>query len=181
MKAWPTADYPVRVLPREAEEEPTTARLYRGVFTVTLNHTVDVVFVPDVSAVAPPWDPATLPADLDAVATVEQARLAAALLAPYVVTPNAARAGAEDGFAWPVDAGPGTAGVVFYVTPAEFAAHAAELARLTEVAGRLHSQRRVGELREYGVVAFLERRVVDSGRLAPRHAELLGRAGPGAP
>jgi hypothetical protein len=70
--------------------------------------------------------------------------------------------------------------VVFYVTAAEFARYAADLTGLTEVAGRLYSgrlysDRRVSELRGHEVITFIERRVVASPRLDPRHAALLGQ------
>jgi hypothetical protein len=56
MKQSPTADYPVRVRPESWEHDPTQAGLYAGVYTVTLNATVDITFVPDLSRSAPPWD-----------------------------------------------------------------------------------------------------------------------------
>jgi hypothetical protein len=169
MKVSPTADYTVRVLRQEQEESSPAAPLYAGIFAVALNHLVTVTFVPDVSAAAPPWDPSQLPADLDAVATAERARLAVALLSSYVVTPNDARAGTEDAMQGD------DSGVVFYVTAAEFARYAADLTGLTEVAGRLYSDRRVSELRGHEVITFIERRVVASPRLDPRHAALLGQ------
>src|SRR5262245_10804144 len=74
MKVSPRADYPVRVLAQEWDEQPHRAELYRDVFAVTLNHVVEIVFVPDVGEVAPPWDGRTLPPDLDDVSTPAQAR-----------------------------------------------------------------------------------------------------------
>jgi hypothetical protein len=176
MKVAPTADYPVQVLRQEWEEPAEAAAWYAGIFTVTLNHHVDVAFVPDVSAVAPPWDDHLLPADLDEVETPGQARIATALLSPYVVTPNQARAGGDETFRWPPD-GSDAPQVVFYVTGEEFARYAADLDQLTGVAGGRASGPRVSELRDHPVIGFLEQRVVGSARLDPRHAFLLGRAG----
>jgi hypothetical protein len=178
MKVSPTADYTIRVLRQESEESGPAAPLYAGIYVVALNHLVTVAFVPDVSAAAPPWDPGRLPADLDEVTTVGQARLATALLSAYVVTPNDARAGTEETFHWPdAGGGPGVrgSGVVFYVAPAEFADYTEDLAILTGVAGRLYSERRVSQLRDHPAIAFLERRVVRSPRLDPRDAALLGQ------
>lgn len=174
MKVSPTANYTVRVLRQEWEEIPEVARLYTGVFAVALNYTVDIGFVPDVSSLAPPWNPAALPSNLDDVATPELARLGTALFSSYVVTPNPALAGTEDGFTWPDEESP-PSGVVFYVTSEEFDRYAVDLDRLTAVAGNLHSQVRVADLRDYEVVRFLEERVVASPRLKPRHAVLLGQ------
>jgi hypothetical protein len=174
MKVAPTADYPVQVLRQEWEEPPDAAAWYAGIFTVTLNYHVDVAFVPDVSAVAPPWDDHLLPADVDEIETAQQARVATVLFSPYVVTPNEARAGGDETFRWPPD-GSDAAQVVYYVTGEEFARYAANLDQLTVIAGGKASEPRVSELRDHPVVGFLERRVVASARLDPRHALLLGR------
>lgn len=176
MKVAPTADYTVRVLRQEWEEPDATAPMYRGIFAVGLQQLVDISFVPDVSGLAPPWDYRLLPDNLDTIETPEMARLATALLSSYVVTPNDARSGTEERFTWPSTDGPDTSGVVFYVTAEEFARYAADLDRLTAVAGSLYSDRQVSTLLDHEVIGFLERRVVASSRLEPRHAILLGRA-----
>ncbi len=169
MKVSPTADYPIRVLPQEWEEDNP---LYAGIFTVTLNHGVDIAFIPGLREVAPPWDDRLLPEDLDEIATPQQARLATALLTPYVVTPDDARAGGEETFRWSDDQH-----LVYYVSSQEFDDYAAELAALsTGDAGRLRSQPRVSDLRDHhAVVRFIETRIVASGRLQRPHAVLLGQ------
>lgn len=173
MKVSPTADFPVRVLEQQWEDGDP---LYAGIFAVTLNHVVDVAFVPDLSAIAPPWEDRLLPQDLDAVKTPEQARLATVLFTSYVVTPNLDRAGTDDVFIWGVESGDDRH-IVYYVTPAEFDAHAADLAVLTAVAGNPHSPPRVSELRDqHPVVRFIEERIVASAGIHPRHAVMLGRA-----
>ena len=166
MKISPKADYPIRVVPEADEREGPAERYFQGIYRVVLNQMVDVVFVPDVSAVAPPWDRRTMPASLDEVTAPEQARLVTALLAAYAVTPNDARAGAEERH---------EAGVVFYVTAAEFGRYAAELAELSEILFSRWPKETVSDLRGYDVVGFLERRVVGSAWLRPQDAAMLGR------
>ncbi|HEU4422589.1 MAG TPA: hypothetical protein VFR67_08610 [Pilimelia sp.] len=178
MKVAPTANYPVQVLRQEWEEDPSLGHLYAGAFAVSLNYLVHVSFIPDVSALAPPWDPDALTALMEMpqeVMSPAQAQVFAALSAPYIVTPNEPLAGTDEAFRWPADADDETA--VFYVEPREFAGYSAELDALTEIVGDAYPDKRVADLRHYGVVAFLERRVVSSARLAPRHGVLLGRAG----
>lgn len=174
MKARPTADYPVQVRRQEWEEQESTAALYAGIIVVTLNHHVDIAFIPDVSGSAPPWDDRLLPADLDRIETPEQARLATALLSSYVVTPNGARAGRDEAVAGP---GQGPAGprAVYYVVAAEFQGYTADLAELTTVAGALRAGPPVSELGDHPVIDFIARRVVASPHLDPRHAALLAR------
>jgi hypothetical protein len=183
MKVRPRADYPVRVAPQEWEVDPPTESLYKGIFDVTLNRTVDIVFVPDVTAVAPPWDPTILPADMDDATTQEQTRLDAALHATYIVTPNPLLAHTDETLRWArsdtAETEPGieeaTDGVVFYVSPAEFESYTSDLQALSAVVGRLHSNTPVSKLRHYSVIGFVQERIVGSPRLHPRHAELLGR------
>lgn len=93
MKPRPRRDYPVEVVLQTDEVPESIARYYEGIYRVVLNHTVDIAFVPDVSAVAPPWDGRQLPANLDDVSTVEQARIHMVLFNPYSVTPHPRLAG----------------------------------------------------------------------------------------
>lgn len=182
MKPGPTADYPMKVIHELSEEEPPTAELYAGVFTAVLNFVVYIVFIPDVSAVAPPWDDHLLPANFDEIITSEQARLAKAILGRYVVTPNDVRAGTEEAFEWGHDGeyGP-SSGVVFYVTPGDFTRYAAGLARLAEMnENDVYPKKTVTALRGYEVIAFIERRVLASQWLRPQDAVMLGLA-PGGP
>jgi hypothetical protein len=177
MKVSPKADYPVKVVAEPSEHEPPLARLYEGVYTAVLNHVVEVLFVPDISALAPPWDDHLLPGSVDEL-TPELAALATALLATYVVTPNDALAGRDESFELPPDGDVNPShGVVFYVTPAEFARYAVELARLAELnEDSFYAKETVSALRGYDVIAFVEGRVLASRWLAPRDAIMLGRA-----
>jgi hypothetical protein len=178
VKVGPKVNYPVGVRPQEWDEPNDNAALYRGVYAVTLNHLVDISFVPDVSAIAPPWDFAVLPDDIDTIETVDLARLATALFTSYVVTPNDRLAGTDDRIdRTPPEGMPNVdlTGTVFYVTTEEFSRFAAELDSLTDIAGDLHPRVRVDELRDRDVIAFIERRIVASPLLKPDHAELLGR------
>jgi hypothetical protein len=173
-KVSPRADYPVKVVPESWEQEPATARFYEGIYTVVLNSTVDIAFVPDVSALAPPWR--ELPDD---VGSVEQARVASVLLARYAVTPNDRLAGREERFELPASGGyDATGGVVYYVTAAEFARWSAELDRLAaQDRNSFHATRTVSALRDLDIVGFVERRVLTSPQFAERDGRMLGRAG----
>jgi len=178
VKVGPTADYPVQVLRQAWEEEPSVAHLYSEAFAVSLNYLVHVAFIPDVSALVPPWVAGTLSplmATPQERLSPAQAQVFSALSASYVVTPNAALAGTDERVRWPADADDEI--VVFYVTQAEYAGFVTELAELTGIVGDAYPDKRVSDLRRHQVVTFLERRVVGSDRLAGRHAILLGRAG----
>ncbi|AEH07782.1 MULTISPECIES: hypothetical protein [Protofrankia] len=178
MKVSPKADYPVKVVHEPREHEPPVADLYEGVFAMLLNYVVNVTFVPDVSAAAPPWDDHLLPADFDEIASGVQARLVSAILGSYVVTPNETRADGEERFEWGQNSEFGsTSGVVFYVTPSDFARYAVDLVRLSEMnEDDFYARKTVSTLRGYDVVGFVERRVLASPWLLPRDAVMLGLA-----
>jgi hypothetical protein len=173
MKVGPNANFPVAVRPYSTEVDEETAHLYVNVFDVRLNVSVHVTFVPDISHLGPPWDGSTLPGNLELVTTVPQARLAAVLTSRYVVTPNDRYAGTEETFL--LGAAPEQHGVVFYVTRTEFERYRAGLDALSEITGTTFVGVRVGDLREYDVITYLEQRVLGSAWLRPRDATLLGR------
>jgi hypothetical protein len=176
MKPAPQQDYPVRA-GREAWEHDTRRELYAGIFTLELNHTVQVTFLPDVSRYAPPWSDRLLPNDVDEVSTVDEARLATGLLANYLVTPNPALAGTGERFTLTSGDGSGShSGVVFYVTPEEFARYRAELERYDDYDDGWDSDATVSQLRRYAVIRFVEREVVASPLLDPYDAMILGRS-----
>jgi hypothetical protein len=170
MKVRPTENYLVRVVHQEWEELPECAPHYAGVFSATLNHSVHISFVPDLSDIAPPWDPGLVPTDFDAIDTSRQARMATVYVNLYVVTPNASLAGTEEWVDWPPRPSGLPSTLIFYVTPEEFERYAADLDGLAE-----ESDEVVADLRDHEVIVFIERRIVASGFLAPPHAELLGQ------
>jgi hypothetical protein len=183
MKISPHADYPVRVIEQAWEEEPDRAYLYHGVFTMTLNHVVDIAFVPDVSATAPPWDGRQLPASTDEIAAVAQARIAAAMLPRYAVTPNEARAGDVERAQWPATGGDANRAMIRYVRQEEFDRFATDLRHLSTVVSEKFIGTTVSGLRQFPVIQFVEREVVAAPWLAPDDAAMLGRVDPpaGAP
>jgi hypothetical protein len=176
MKPTPKADFPVGVRPRAWEEDdPALGEAYAGVFEVTLNNYVGIVFVPQLPGSADVWDRDAVPDDLDDVATSAQARLATALLAPYVVTPNTALAGQQQRFEM-LDDPPGRrGGTVFYVAPEAFDRFSGELADLSATLGMIHPPGKISDIRDRDVIAFIESVVLTSPNLDSHDAEMLGR------
>lgn len=175
MKVSPRSDYPVGVRPRSWEESEPVAELYDGIFDVTLNRVVDVVFVPDLLAIAPPFDDALLPRDLDEVFTQGQARLAAVLFGRYVVTPDPSRSGIQECFARAIDTPGERTGVVFYVSSNKFARYADDLEKLSQRLGGLHPPGTVADLRGIAVIDFIEQTVLGSPAFRSEDAAMLDR------
>lgn len=138
------------------------------VVEVSLHQIVTVVFVPDVSELAPPWSTAVLPPPDRPARSAGEYRLSRAMQGPYIVTPNPALAGTAEQLARP-DAWPG---VVWYLTPADFRRRVDEL---MAVAAETSPFAPVDRLRGHEVIRFIDADIVDSGRLTERHARWLGR------
>lgn len=163
MKVTPHTDYPVRVRPRQWEEDGPSAPFYTGIYDVVLNTMVTVSFVPDLGTAV--LDPAALPADPSTVRTQQQARLDALLFAQYAVTPNPQLAGSTT--LLPVPPGQdATPGVVFYVQPAEFERLAEDLTTLDD------PDARVSDLRGHPAIDVVER-IVSSPEFADADAYWL--------
>ena len=170
MKVSPRADYPVGVRAMRWEVPPEIADLYDGIFEVSLNSVIGVVFVPDLSAVAPPFDDNQLPRDLDTVTTVQQARLAAILFARYAVTPNDRLSGTQQRLPHPVPADsldPIPGGTVFFIPSQDFATYTAELAELGRDPGT------VSTLHTSAAINFLQTTVVLSPHFSPTDLAIL--------
>ncbi|MCI4065026.1 hypothetical protein MRQ36_21660 [Micromonospora sp. R77] len=177
MKIGNPANYYVRVRARSWDEDPEQAALYAGMYAFDLNQLVRVSFVPVVTAPRP-WSLDHLPADITEFTTPQQARVHELLLTDYSVTPDDERAGTAEQFDWPFDwTDPATRPrpTVFYATSDEFDRLSADLEKLSDFAGELHSLVQRSEVLDHEVVRFIERRILDSGLLTPDSANSIGR------
>lgn len=175
MKIGNPPDYFVRVGEEADEQYDDVAPLYRGILSLDLNYLVSVDFVPDLTDVGPPWRGWVFGPVEDDFSTPQQARLAKLLGARYAVTPNAERAGTEDGFSWSWTDEPAEPGTVFYVSPEEFDELTADLIDLAEIAGGVHSPVRHSAVADRPVVRFVESRVLASRWFDPADAAKIGR------
>ena len=164
MKVSPRRDYPVGVRPMSAEAPAEVAGLYEGIYEVTLNNVVDVVFCP---AVAAPLRDDLLPRDVDEITDSTQARLVSILFSRYCVTPSEALAGKQERL-------PGGA-VVYYVAEADFAVYAAEL---RDLSGR-YPDEAVTELTGHAVIRFLQDTVIPSPLFDAADRAMLQQDGDG--
>ena len=157
-------------------DPPELSALYDGIWTVTLNATLSVTFVPHVDRDDPPWpvedglpaDPFTVPA---------QVRWFELTTGSLSVTPDAARAGTVEQF----DAGEWKS-TVWYVTPAEFAAFVTDLDALDDVIDQIQlrddparNRAHRDDVLGFAVMRFVDGVVLGSSHLTEVQASTVGR------
>ncbi|MBR8835462.1 MAG: hypothetical protein DSM106950_15925 [Stigonema ocellatum SAG 48.90 = DSM 106950] len=172
MKPSPQYNFPVSVRRQTWEEEPEVAPLYQGIFDVTLNHALSVVFVPEFERNANCWPP-ILPDNVDEITTEIEARMVTVALSKYSVTSNLLLAGLEEIISRVVWEAP-QQGVIFYVTPQEFKVFSAELSILSEQLPAVYSSRQVSEIENLEVTKFLISRILASTYIAEEDLQMLG-------
>ncbi|GJD23655.1 hypothetical protein RIVM261_086110 [Rivularia sp. IAM M-261] len=173
MKPSPNYDFSISVRHQPCEQEPEVAALYQGIFDVILNHTVSIMFVPNIEINSYNWPP-VLPENIDDIFTEIEARLITTGLSKYTVTPNLLLAGKEE-----IIPQTGSdycqSGVVFFVTPEEFDIFSMELSRLAEQMPSLHSSKKVSEIDNLNFIKFIFSHIMSSKYFAEQDLQILGR------
>ncbi len=162
------------------EKPDEVALLYTGVLAVTLNRTIEVLFVPNTRKTERIWPP-VLPDNTNAIHTPEEARLVSLALARYAVTPDAAQAGREEllpdpGWDRPEEGLhiPPSQGAIFYTTPQEYEGLSDEVLLLANRASNFSRGASSSELAGTCLMEFLLRRVIASPHFASKDRRLLG-------
>lgn len=173
MKPSPHYDFSISVKHQTCEEAPEVAALYQGIFDVILNHTVSVMFVPDIVINSQYWPP-VLPENLDDISTEIEARLVTVGLSRYTVTPNSLLARKEE-IIPQTDSNYCQSGVVFFVTPEEFKIFSMELSMLAEQISSLHSSKKVSEIQDFHFIQLILSHIIPSKNFAEQDLQILGR------
>src|SRR5436190_15547597 len=116
MKPRPQYDFPLFVRRQTWEEEPGQAPYYEGIFDVSLNGIVSVMFVPAPARMV--WPP-VLPRNAEEIQSEDEARAISIALSRFAVTVDDTRAGTERSF--PRDWSESGAGLLHFVSAAQFA------------------------------------------------------------
>lgn len=173
MKPSPHYDFSISVRHQTYEEEPEVAALYQGIFDIRLNHTVSIMFVPDIVIDSKYWPP-VLPENVDNISTEIEARLITVGLSRYTVTPNLLLAGKEDIIPQPVS-NYCQSGVVFFVNPEDFKIFSMELSMLAEQIPSLHSSKKASEIQDFNFIKLILSRIIPSKYFAEQDLQILGR------
>ena len=163
------------------EELPETAEFYRGIYAVSLNFLVDIMFVPELEINPDNWPP-VLPDNVDEVSSQTEARLFTTALSCYTVTPNSLLAGTQEIIFIPSinkemeNSNPDSKRtVIFYVSPQEFEAFGKELPALADRTPGVHDFVRISEIGELEVAKFIVFMIIDSHYFSVRDLKILGR------
>ena len=172
-------DFTVQVREQVREQEPDFAQFYQGIYSMALNTFVDVMFIPYFLREVKGWS-IKIPNNIDIVHSKQKARLFTAALADYIVMPDPSRAGQEElipqlpsprpYFDTPLDTG-----VIFYVTPQQFALFSQELAQIEQQASGLYDSVRVSKLAHFECIKFINKIVMTSEHFSQESLRMLGR------
>lgn len=173
-------DVGVQVWREEREVPLQYAKFYKGIFDVTLRGIAYITFVPAFQRPKDNWPPA-LPDDVDIVHSCNQARLFTAALADVTVTADEALAGSREFIPLPPSARiEPYMGVVFYVTPQEFARFSEELLYIEKNHTLWANQYvRLSKVKDFESIKFILANIVPL-KLA-RHAKSLPKSISGFP
>ena len=175
-------NFSVSVRHQSWEVFPETAEFYRGIYLVTLNFLVSIMFVPELEINPDNWPP-VLPDNVDEVSSETEARLFTAALSDYTVTPKSLLAGGtQEIISIPPLKGDmedsdidSRRGVLFYVSHQEFDAFSKELSALADRTPGVHDFVRISEIEELKVAKFIVSMVIDSPYFSAGDLATLGR------
>jgi hypothetical protein len=164
MKPARSHELSVGVWPVQRDHSGAGASLYNGIYTVTLNGTVQLDVIPQVDR-SPPWPP-VLPDNVDLCTTPDEARRITLLLARYAITPAS-----QDSVEIVDDV------TIFDINGATFAQLSTELEVIAGVMTGVHDSVDFSELQARAPVfeRFLRERFLVSDRILPPDLAMLGR------
>jgi len=133
------------------EESPENTEFYQGIYSVTLNFLVNLMFVPEFERNLTNWPP-NLPENIDNVNSENEARLFTTAVSDYTVTPNSLLSGQETITFVLADEKVKNADltsdvrIVFYVSHDKFAIFNKELSMLAEKTPGIHDYVEICEI-----------------------------------
>ncbi|MGB0385419.1 MAG: hypothetical protein ACPGWR_11395 [Ardenticatenaceae bacterium] len=180
-------DFAVQVRDQEHdEEEEWGAVFYRGIFSVTLNQLITILFIPSFPRTADTWPP-TILEGVDQVQSETEARLYITESADYVVTPDPFLAGQQEvipipaippeqlaEMGLPFEIGPRQV-VVFYVTDEQFARFSQELRLIEKQTYWVYDYVRVSKVNHFECIRFIQNYIIKSPYFSDDHLQTIGR------
>jgi hypothetical protein len=166
MKQYHHTPLQVSVQEQPWEHPSNTAELYRGLYTLSLNQMVSIVFAP---TFRPAGKEAALPANFDSITTVEEAHLVSLAIADYGVAMKTADEHVEI-MSWP---GWLTQPPVFFTAPLNFKQFEDDLLRISVECSGTHSSLPIGSLQKFDVINFIIEEIFPSPYFSPNDRKQL--------
>ncbi len=163
------------------EESPEVAKFYQGIYSVTLNFLVNVIFVPKFERNVNHWPP-SLPENVDNVSSELEARLFTLFFSDYTITPDPLRSGQQEIITLASAAeevkntnSASDVKVIFYVSPEEFATFSQELCVLAEQTPGVYDYVKISEIKNLELAKFLLSCVINSSCFLVKDRNILAR------
>lgn len=172
MKTLLTNNLKILVWPESLEHSSEVSIFYKGIYSVTLNQFVTIMFIPEVDRDKEVWPP-RLPESIDSPCSEEEAKLWTVGLAEYVVTPNSKLAGSEEILNLPNLSGECDKGVVFYVRPDEFKEFSKGLEEVNQKTSSVHEKVNSSEIENLSFIKFIVSNVIESKNFEKKDLEVL--------
>lgn len=180
MKPSLSSDFTVSVRHQSWEEPPELAKFYQGIYSVTLNFLINVMFVPEFEINVN--NSPILPENVDNVSSEFEARLFTLCFSDYTITPNSFKKGQQELISLPSateDAKNNnlTSDVrgIFYVSPEEFATFSKELSALAEQTPGVHDYVKISEIENLKFAKYILSSVISSSYFQEKDKKILAR------
>jgi hypothetical protein len=180
MKLLLEGNFSVTVRHQIREELPETTEFYQGIYSVSLNFLVYIMFVPELEINPNNWPP-VLPKNVDDVSSETEARLFTTALSKYTVTPHSLLAGTQEIIFIPsanknmgYSDSDSERAVIFYVSHQEFNAFSKELVALADRTPGVHDFVRIAAIEELEIAKFITSIVMNSQCFSAGDLEILG-------
>ncbi|MBW4601613.1 MAG: hypothetical protein KME29_19080 [Calothrix sp. FI2-JRJ7] len=180
MKPSLSSDFTVSVRHQSWEEPPEVAEFYQGIYSVTLNFLVNVMFVPEFEINVN--NSLIFPENIDNVSSEAEARLFTLCFSDYTITPNSLKKGQQEiiTLASAAENSKDTnlisdVRVIFYVSPEEFALFSKELSPLAEQTSGVHDYVKISEIENLKFAKYILSSVISSSCFQEKDKKILAR------
>ncbi len=170
MKPFPNANFPVTITHQIWEEDLSVRNYFEGIYTVCLNHLVEISFIPDVSSIEPNNWSKYIKEDADDISSVVEARIQQIFLSRYSVSSHPLLIDEVYTHKWGVNNVPES--IIFYTNPHKLEVFLEELKICQESIPKQLGVK-VLDISHYNFVSFILEKIVHADHLSKYEKEML--------
>ena len=190
MKPLPTDEFTVKFVDERWEVPEKTSQYFKGIFSVILNHTATLYFIPEIDRSIIDWPPKYDEEMCESETSYLDAQLTTLMFSSYVVTPSQSLAGQEEVIPSEIiffnspayldlDL---EARIIFYVTSEEFSTFSQEhedshysIDKESVLIQSVYPEYSILDLEESAIGQFIMNRFLNSKYLYEYHKYILGQ------